>query len=292
VDTTVVMITLNRRASALRAVAALRALPERPPVVVVDNGSDDGSAEALETVDGVRVIRAGRNLGASGRTVGVEAAATPFVAFADDDSAWAPGALARAEGYLARHPRLALLTARTLVGPERRDDPINALLAAAPAGVEPDLPGPTVVGFLACAAVVRRTAYLQVGGFHPRYGVGGEEHLLALDLLAAGWGSCYLADVLAYHDPEPHPTRAGRSARQLRNDLWTTWLRRRPAVALRATLAVLRRTGTDAGARRALLQAVAGSPWIVRERRPLPAPLEELVAQTDVPLLGRPAPAG
>src|SRR3954452_9411360 len=126
------MITFTRRSSAVETVHALRALPERPPIVVVDNGSGARGPAGLGEVEGVTVILAGRNLGAAGRTVGVAAADTPFVAFADDDSVWAPGALALAEQQLRRHPRLALIAGRTLVGPECRDDPINALLAAAP----------------------------------------------------------------------------------------------------------------------------------------------------------------
>lgn len=36
---TVAVITRDRRASALRTLDALRALPERPPVIVVDSGT-------------------------------------------------------------------------------------------------------------------------------------------------------------------------------------------------------------------------------------------------------------
>jgi glycosyltransferase involved in cell wall biosynthesis len=93
---TVVMITKDRRNSAVHAVRMLRAMPDDVPVIVVDNASTDGTAEALAglgALGGVTVIRAATNLGSAGRTVGVEAAASPYVAFADDDSWWAPGAL-------------------------------------------------------------------------------------------------------------------------------------------------------------------------------------------------------
>jgi hypothetical protein len=52
----------------------------------------------------------------------------------------------------------------------------------------PDLPGPPVLGFIACGGIVRRAAFLEVGGFNSRLGVGGEEELLAVDLTARGWG--------------------------------------------------------------------------------------------------------
>src|SRR3712207_7704612 len=40
------------------------------------------------------------------------------------------------------HPRLAVLNARILVGPEERLDPLCAAMSASPLGTPPDLPGP------------------------------------------------------------------------------------------------------------------------------------------------------
>jgi GT2 family glycosyltransferase len=252
-------------------------LPERPAVIVVDNGSSDGTVETLSAVPGVTVVAAGRNLACAGRNLGVELAPTPCVAFADD-SWWAPGSLARAAVLFAAHPRLAVLVARTLVGADERDDPLNAELAAAPFGHEPDLPGPTALGFLACGALVRRDPFLAAGGLHGRYGVGGEEQLLALDLAASGQGLAYVPELIAYHRPAPGPERAGRGVRQLRNELWTVWLRRRWPFVFRRTAAVVRAAGRDPLTRRALAQAVAGLPWVLRERRALPVGVECMLA--------------
>src|SRR5918911_3792446 len=92
-----VMLTHDRRERTLRGLAELTALPERPPIVVVDNASSDGTPEAVRRAfPSVRVIELVENVGAAARNVGVEAVETPYVAFSDDDSWWAPGALARA----------------------------------------------------------------------------------------------------------------------------------------------------------------------------------------------------
>ena len=62
-------------------------------VVVVDDGSDDGSAERLESVDDprVRVIRRPERGGqAPALNAGVEAARGDWLAFLDDDDVWSP----------------------------------------------------------------------------------------------------------------------------------------------------------------------------------------------------------
>ncbi|MFC7107553.1 glycosyltransferase family 2 protein [Nonomuraea rubra] len=128
-----VVITWNRREEVLTALGRLLALPERPQVVLVDNGSADGTAEAVaRAYPEVDVVALDENLGAVGRNVGVERLRTPYVAFADDDTWWEPGSLARAADRLDAHPRLAVVTARILAEPGGRDDPIVAELRDSP----------------------------------------------------------------------------------------------------------------------------------------------------------------
>src|SRR5687768_7429141 len=92
----VVMITRNRRHQAVAAVTRLLALPEVQQVVIVDNGSEDDTVAALRsTFDEVVVLAASTNLGAAGRTLGIQRATCEYVAFTDDDSGWAPASLRR-----------------------------------------------------------------------------------------------------------------------------------------------------------------------------------------------------
>jgi N-acetylglucosaminyl-diphospho-decaprenol L-rhamnosyltransferase len=171
-------------------------------------------------------------------------------------------------------PRLAVAAARVLVGPRGGLDPVCELMARSPLPVEAELSGPRVLGFVACGAVVRRAAVLEVGGFDERYGIGGEESRLALDLARAGWWLAYAPDVVAHHHPEPRAGRPDRRrrARAARNDLWTAWLRRPLPTAVRRSPAIL---GSARGAApRAALGALSGAAWVARERRPLPAGAE------------------
>ena len=242
------MLTHNRSAQTLRSLGELQALPDRPPIVVVDNASSDDTVAAVRReFPSVRVIELAENMGAAGRNHGVEVVETPYVAFSDDDSCWAPGALARVVEAFDRHPRLGAVHARILVGADEREDPICAELRDSPLPGDPSLPGTPLLGFLACAIVFRRSAFEAVGGFERQVMIGGEEEWLACDLAGAGWEIRYLPEVVAHHDP-PGRDLAARDERRrvgLRNTLWFSWLRRPPSSAVRRTLHLARTTPHD-----------------------------------------------
>jgi GT2 family glycosyltransferase len=266
-----VVITHQRRDELLLALDRLLALPEQPHVVVVDNGSTDGTADAVRArFPQVELVASPENLGAVGRNVGVARLDTPYVAFCDDDTWWDPGSLRTAADVLDRHPRLAVVTARILVEPGGREDPIVAELRDSPVHRADWLPGPALGSFLAGASVVRRKAFLEVGGFSERLWLGGEEELMAGDLAAAGWELCYLPALTVHHQASRARDPHLRRRHGIRNTLWTTWLRRPVRPALRRTRQLLRTVPRDRVSALGLLDAVRGIPWVVRGRRVLP----------------------
>src|SRR4051794_29517787 len=271
----VAIATRERRADLERTLARLLALPERPAVCVVDNGSADGTPAAIRArFPQVDVVELGENRGAGARNAAVERLPAPYVAFSDDDSWWAPGALARAADLFDARPRLGLIAGRILVGPDERPDPVCALMERSPLTDDGSAPGRPILGFVACGAVVRGEAYLAVGGFDARYGIGGEERPFALDLAAAGWELRYVADVVAHHHPAGGGARPGRRAAMLRNEVWSAWLHRPAGAAARRTADLLRRSGARAHTAVGLWQALRGAGWVARGRRVVPAELE------------------
>jgi GT2 family glycosyltransferase len=278
----VVVITHQRRDELMGALDRLLALPEQPRVVVVDNGSTDGTATAVRRrFPSVELLASPDNLGAVGRNLGVARLGTPYVAFCDDDTWWEPGSLRTAADVLDAHPRLAVVTARILVEPGGTEDPIVPELRDSPVRGADWLPGPALGSFLAGASVVRRTAFDEVGGFSERLWLGGEEELMAGDLAARGWELCYLPALTVHHEAsrarDPHRRRRDG----IRNTLWTTWLRRPVRPALRRTAHLLRTLPRDRTTLLGLLAAVRGAPWVLRERRVLPPHAEARFAALD-----------
>ena len=72
-------------------------------VVVVDDGSSDGSMADLEGLP-VRVVRQKNKGEAAARNAGVRASTAPFVTFLDADDIMVPGALSSRLDYLSAHP--------------------------------------------------------------------------------------------------------------------------------------------------------------------------------------------
>ena len=275
----IVMITRNRGEQIRVALEHLLRLPERPNIIVVDNGSSDATAGIARAMgDAVEVIQLDRNFGCAGRNVGVSRARTPYIAFSDDDSWWASGSLARAVELFESNSDLGLIAAQILVGPNKRLDPLCEVMALN------DLPldsqnsiwnvGHPIVGFAACGAVVRRQAFLEAGGFEQRLGVGGEETILALDLLRNGWQLAYVNEIIAYHHPSPIRDRAKRRQIEARNALWSAWLRRPAASTLAETWRIFKRSFKDQAYRAGFVEAALGLLWVLPARNPIPAEID------------------
>jgi N-acetylglucosaminyl-diphospho-decaprenol L-rhamnosyltransferase len=271
----VVVITRSRKDELDRTLRSLTSLPERPHVIVVDNGSTDGTAAMVRQAHpDVMLLEPRENLGAVGRNVGVAAVTAPYVAFCDDDTWYEPGALTRAADLLDAHPSVAVITATIVVEPYGRLDAICEEMAQSPLDRVPGLPGHPLLSFLAGVSVVRRTAFEQAGGFSERLWLGGEEELLASDLARAGWNMLYVPDVVAHHHASKARNSHLRRRHGIRNTLWFTWLRRPLRSALWRTARLATRLPRDRVTAYGVLDALRGAPWVVRERRVVPEHIE------------------
>lgn len=275
----IVIITHNRASEVLRTLTRLHGLAQTPPLVVVDNGSQDNTATLiLRHFPQVRLIRLRTNLGAAARNVGVKAVATPYVAFCDDDTWWAPGALEQGCALLDAHPHVAVLSARVLVGAEAREDPTCTLMAASTLP-SARLPGPAIMGFLAGASIFRRQAFLDAGGYNQHLFIGGEEALLTLDLAARGWQLVYVPQLLVHHYPSAARDSRYRQQLLIRNAIWIAWMRRPFFRACEETIGLLATALRQHLLFAILEETVPGMPWALKNRRVIPREVELLYRQ-------------
>jgi len=109
-----VILPVHNRADVLRR--AIESVLEQDlkdfELIVIDDGSTDGSAELVETLgdDRIHLIRLDRNRGGNvARNEGIRVARAPLIGFLDSDDRYLPNKLAWAVAEFERRPKLELL---------------------------------------------------------------------------------------------------------------------------------------------------------------------------------------
>ena len=301
----VVVPNWNGREWLPRCLEALAAQSLTPgEVIVVDNGSGDGSLDYLrEAHPEVRVLELGRNTGfAHAVNRGIDAARAPLVALVNTDVVLAADWLARLVPALEADPGAASVACKmvSLADPGevydagdilRRDGACEQRGRYARDDGRWDEPG-EVFGACAGAALYRREAVLGVGGFDERYFAYLEDVDLALRLRLVGW-RCRYEPAVARHagGGSSHQLPGGAQFLVARNTLVLVartfparWL---PYVAYRQLswawhASRERRLGTHL---RGLAAALPLLPRALRERRAL---REEAAVPVEVAVPARP----
>jgi GT2 family glycosyltransferase len=202
--------------SCLESVAAQELAPAE--VIVVDNGSDDGSLEYLRAEHRhVRVLTLERNTGfAHAANRGLQAAHGEFVAMVNTDVVLAAEWLRRMVEALSERSDAAAAACKMLDRGEparvydagdvlRRDGACEQRGRFALDDGRWDTPG-EVFGACAGAALYRREAVASIGGFDERYFAYLEDVDLALRLRLAGW-TCLYEPAVALHAAETSSSR-------------------------------------------------------------------------------------
>ena len=179
-DVSIVIVSFNARADLERCLQALR---ETPParsheVLVVDNASSDGSANAARQHPGVRVIETGENLGfARGTNVGVRASHGTNLLLLNSDTVVPAGAIDRLLEVFDAHPDVAVAGPRLVDASGRAElsfgrmvGPLNELRQKRASGIDEVTRKERFPDWVSGACLlVRRTDAEAVGLLDERY---------------------------------------------------------------------------------------------------------------------------
>jgi len=223
----VVVVNYNTRdatSACLRSV--LRASPSLDlEIIVVDNGSTDGSPEAFrERFPGVTTLEAGENLGfARGVNLGARAATGTWLLLLNPDTLVLPGSLRALLEFADRHPEYGVFGGRTL-RPDGTVDPSSCwgapslwslamfatMLSTAfkrSTVFDPESLGawdrdsvrevPIITG---CLLLIRRAAFEQLDGMDEDYFLYGEDAEFSLRAGRAGLRRVVVPDAVIVHE--------------------------------------------------------------------------------------------
>ncbi len=112
----VVIPCFRSKRTIARAIESIAAQTVRPTeIIVVDDGSQDGTAEFIAAIAArhpsgwIRIIGLAENKGAAtARNVGWDSATQPFVAFLDADDTWHPKKIELQHDFMAKRPEIVL----------------------------------------------------------------------------------------------------------------------------------------------------------------------------------------
>jgi len=293
-DAAVAIVVVNWNSGTLleRCLAAVSAQTRAPRrVLVVDNGSTDGSERAARERLGVELLALGTNLGfAAANNRGIARAGDcDWVALLNPDAFPEPGWLEALVRAAVGDPRFALLASRQVLAddPSRLDGTGDVYTVAGlawrrhhgQAAAGTDLDPKEVFSPCAAAALYRRDAVIEAGGFDESFFCYFEDVDLAFRLRLAGHRCLYVPDAVVRHLGSAASGR--RSPFSVyhghRNLVWTYW-KNMPAALLAVywpqhlalnlgSLLWIALRGQGGTILRAKRDALFALPRVLRERR-------------------------
>ncbi|MHC4995621.1 MAG: glycosyltransferase family 2 protein [Planctomycetota bacterium] len=199
---------------------------EAMEVVVVDNGSTDGSQGRVRELqegwgDGrpLRLVELGENLGpATARNRGVEASTGELLYFLDSDALLAKNGLRKLVDRVRAEPDIAVIGCKVINATSLGIDQWIYHQPYEKYGNR----GFDTYSFSAAGVMVRADAFKAVGGFWDELFIYNEEVDLSIRVIRCGWRVVYTPDIKVYHRVSPHG-RALSGAYfyyQVRNWIW------------------------------------------------------------------------
>jgi GT2 family glycosyltransferase len=192
-------------------------------IIVVDNGSTDGSAEMVRAeFPKVLLIDAGENPGyGRANNLGLKHANGRHFFVLNSDTEVQPGALRALVDFLDDHPQAGAVTAQLIlpdgsIQPSCATDPNLMKVFWEQTYLDRLFPNNKITGgytmthwnyddvreveqVAGAAVVIRREAWQQIGGFDPAFFMYFEDTDLCIRLRKAGWSIWFLPDARVHH---------------------------------------------------------------------------------------------
>jgi GT2 family glycosyltransferase len=132
IDLSIIVVSFNAREDLHRCLESLTASPPALPheVIVVDNGSSDGSQDVVRRYPKVRLIEARENLGfAAANNRGIRESRGALLLLLNSDTVVPPGAIDKLASTLRAHPDAAVAGPRLVDGTGQAELSFGSMIA-------------------------------------------------------------------------------------------------------------------------------------------------------------------
>jgi N-acetylglucosaminyl-diphospho-decaprenol L-rhamnosyltransferase len=243
-DLSVIIVSFNTRELTLACLRSVfrETTDVRFEVIVVDNDSDDGSADAVaEAFPQVKLLRSPQNLGfGAACNLAARHAESEYLLLLNPDSEVRNGAIQRALARMRERPEIGVLGARTLYADGALNETscfglpslwgavcgalgLSVLLSRSPLFNPENLGGwrrdteREVGAVTGCFFMIKSSLWQELGGFDERFFMYSED----LDLCARVWGAGYRCTLLpdatiVHHGGRSEARRADKMAKVYR----------------------------------------------------------------------------
>jgi GT2 family glycosyltransferase len=189
-----VIVNYNRKEEVLITIGKTKELIKdyrgNYEIVIVDNGSTDGSAAAVSAAfPDVVLITKKVNIGAPAWNEGFTTAKGDYLIILDDDSHIETG-LEEALYYMDQRPKIGVLALNILTGPytsknwEMRE-------------------GENIIGFIGCGAILRKETFQKIGGYAEWIFLYGNEWEYGMRCLKYGYEVRFFENCKVIHRTSP-----------------------------------------------------------------------------------------
>lgn len=221
-----VIVNYNRRDDTLACLQSLHEMESVPHIIIVDNGSTDGSVAAFKSLpQPATLIEAGRNLGfGKGANLGIREAlrrGSSYIWLLNNDTLVAPDSLAHLLRTLEEAPSVGGVASVILRMSDRTIEAYGGGSVNEWLGTTRPFASPKTrrLDYLACAsALVRSDVFNEVGLFDEVFFAYYEDIDLSLRLRSAGWGIAVAPSSTIRHRGAA-TTNEGEETRSLWGDL-------------------------------------------------------------------------
>lgn len=160
----VIIPTHNRPQLLLSAITSARAAGSEVEIIIVDDASDDNTADVCRKVANIKYLRVERNQGVAGaRNIGIFESRAPYVAFLDDDDLRLAGSLDLQAEVLDKNPAAGFVCGSMIMADQDHQPTGEVVGPRHPGGdvfwqlLELDFP------VMPLSALIRKECFLRVG---------------------------------------------------------------------------------------------------------------------------------